>query len=166
MGGEGRYRLAAVLRLRSEAEHDAAAVLADALAAQARAESELSACEDRFRGCQRDVAAAGRGPQAGSGLALQWRARRLDRLRRDLEELAASREARRAGAEEARRAADRDAAALAAARAERRGIEEHRQRWAEGRREARQAALQAEQDDRARPDAEGRAGLSTSDREP
>jgi len=148
--GDGRYRLAALLRVRAEAERCAAAALAAALVALEREEAELSRRDARFRERGREAARAGSEPPGRSGQALQWRARALCRARGELRELAVRRDAQRVRVEEARQAAGRARAALAAARGERRGIEMHRERWVGERRAARQAALDSEQEDLAR----------------
>lgn len=150
MAGEGRYRLAALLRLGIERERCAAAALAVALADLGNEETELSGCDARLGDRGREAAGAGREPAGRNGQALQWRARRLRRLREEMRELADRRDAARVRVQEAREAADRASAALAAAMAGRREIELHRERWAEERRAARQAALEAEHDDLAR----------------
>ena len=150
MPGDGRYRLAALLRVRAEAERCAAAALAVALAALEREEAELSRQDTSFRERGREAARAGGEPPGRSGEALQWTTRALCRARGELRDLAARRDAQRVRAEEARQSAERARAALAAARGQRRGIEMHRERWVGERRAARQAALDAEQEDLAR----------------
>ncbi len=145
----GRYRLAALLLLRTVEERGAAAALASALAALEREEAELSGRDVSLRERRGEAAGTARAAAGRTGQALQWTARALVRLRGEIRELALGREAQRAQVEQAveRTALARDR--LEAARAGRRGIEMHRERWEAGRRWARQAALEAEQDDRA-----------------
>lgn len=150
MTGDGRYRLAALLRLRAEAERCAGADVAAALASLGREEAELSRRDTRFGERGREAAGARARPLARSGQALQWTARALCRLRGELQALEVQRDAQRARVEAARGAVERAQAGLAVARAERRGIELHRERWAGERRAARRAVLEAEQDDLAR----------------
>jgi hypothetical protein len=74
MPEDGRYRLAALLRIREEAERCAGTAAAAALADLEREEAELSRREARLGQRVQEAAGTGREPAGRSGQALQWTA--------------------------------------------------------------------------------------------
>lgn len=125
-----RWRLGALLGVRSREESSARARLAAALAAEAERRAERERCAEALRASSSQAAAASLGcAEAACGAGLRRAGRFLARLRAEAHALRGSLQGCEARLDVAREAADGAREQLRRASSAVRALERHRERW-------------------------------------